>query len=69
MRMENVVKIHNNKDVKFFYQDLIDIVLKCGYCISQAKRHDLVPEMTIPDPEGRFQFIAFSDPHPMIGID
>ncbi len=25
---ENVIEVHNNKDIKFLYQDLIDIALK-----------------------------------------
>ncbi len=27
---ENIIKVHNNKNVKFVYQNLVDIVLKRG---------------------------------------
>ena len=30
---KNVVKVYNNKNVRIFCQDLIDIVIKCGLYI------------------------------------
>ncbi len=65
----NVIEIYNNKNVKFFYQDLIDIVLKCGWYVGQVKRYYLVLEVAIPGPKGCLLFMAFSDPHLMIGIN
>ncbi len=65
---EDVIEVHNHNDVEFLYQDLINITLKRGRCVGQSKRHDLVLEMTIAGSEGRFSFIALSDPHLMVGI-
>ncbi len=27
---ENIVKVHNNKDIKLFHQNLVNVALKCG---------------------------------------
>ncbi len=67
-RDEDVVKVHYHKNVKLFCQDLIDISLERSGCVGQSKRHYLVLEMVIISPKGYFPLIAFSDPHPMIGI-
>ena len=65
---KNIIKVHYYKNVKFFYQDLIDAALEHGQCISQSKRYFLVLEMAIAAPEGRLPSIAFLDPYLMIGI-
>ncbi len=65
---ENVIEVHFHKNVKLLYQDLVDITLKRGQYIGQSKRHDLIFEVTIAGPEGRLLFIAFFDPHSMVGI-
>ncbi len=65
---EDVIEIHYHKNVKFFGQDLVDVTLKRGRCVGQSERHDLVLEMAIAGTEGRLPFIAFFDPHLMVGI-
>ncbi len=65
---EDVIEIHYYKDVELLGQDLVDITLKHGQCVGQSERHDLVLEMAIGGLEGRFPFIAFPDPHSMVGI-
>ncbi len=65
---EDIIKIHYHKNVEFLGQDLIDVTLKCGRYVGQSKRHDLVLEIAIAGPEGRFPFITFPDPHSMVGI-
>ncbi len=65
---DNVIKIHYHKNVKLLGQDLVDIALKCGQCVGQSKKHHLVLEMAIAGPKSHFLFIAFPDPHLMIGI-
>ncbi len=66
---EDVIKVHYHKNVELLCQNLVDITLKRGRRIGQSKRHDLIFEMTIVDPEGRLLFIAFPYPHLMIGTD
>ena len=65
---ENVIKVHYHKNVELFCQDLVDVTLKRGQCISQFERRDLVLKVVITGPEGRLLFIAFSDPHLIVGI-
>lgn len=65
---DDIIKVCNNKDVKFFYHNLVDVALESGQCVVQSKRHHLVLEVVIAGPEGYFPFITFSDPHLMVGI-
>ncbi len=65
---EDVIKIHNHKNVELLCQDLVDITLECSWYIGQTKRHDLVLEVTIAGSESRLPFIAFPDPYLMISI-
>ncbi len=65
---ENIIEIYYYENVELFGQDLVDIALKRGRCIGQSERHDLVLEMAVAGPEGRLPFVAFPDPHSMVGI-
>ncbi len=65
---EDVIEVHYHENVELFYQDLIDITLKHDQYIGQSKRHDLVFKVAIAGLEGRLLFVAFLDPHSMVGI-
>ncbi len=65
---EDVIKIHYHENVKLFCQDLVDIALECGWYVDQSKNHYLILKIAIAGPEGRLLFIAFSNPHSMVGI-
>ncbi len=65
---EDVIEIHHNKNNTLLYQDLIDVALECGRCVSQSKRYHLVLEIAIEGPEDRLSFISFPNPHLMVGI-
>ncbi len=65
---KDVIEVHYHENVELLCQDLIDVTLKHGRRISQSKRHNLVFEVTIVDPEDCLPFIAFSDPHLMVSI-
>ncbi len=65
---ENVIEVYNNKNIELLCQDLIDIALKRGWCVGQVQMHYLVLEVAAMGPEGCFLIIAFSNPHPMVGI-
>lgn len=67
-RDQNVVQIHNNKDDELLRMDLVDVALEARRSIGESERRDLIFEVTVPCPEGRLPFIAFSNPHPVIGI-
>ena len=66
---KDVIKIHNNKNIKFFYQDLVDVALKCGWYISQAKKYDLILEIAISGLANHFLFIVFLNFYVMIIIN
>ena len=55
---ENVIKVNNDKDIKFLGQDFINIALKAGRCVRQPKKHYLVLEVAVLSQESRFSFIA-----------
>ena len=63
-----VFEVHYNKNVELFYQDLVNIALEYSQYVSQFKRYYLVIGIAITGLEGRFLFIAFPNPHLMIGI-
>ena len=63
---ENIISINDDKNIKLFGQDLIDITLKAGQYVEEPKMHYLVLEVAISSPEGRFLFIVLVYPHPMI---
>ncbi len=65
---EDVIEVQYHKNVELLCQDLINVTLKRGRCIGQSKTHDLVLEVTIVGPESRFLFVAFLDPHSIVGI-
>ena len=65
---KDVIEIHYHKNVKLLCQDLVDITLERDRCIGQSKRHNLVLEVAIASPESRLLFVAFSDPHLIVGI-
>ena len=66
---KNVVQVYNNKNVKLFYQNLVDIALKSGWCISQTKKHYyLILKIAIISLESCFLFVSFSNLHSIINI-
>ena len=65
---EDIIEVHYHKNVEFFCQDLINVVLKCDRCIGQSKRHYLVFKMAIAAFKGHFLFIVFFDPHLIVTI-
>ena len=65
---EDVIKVHYYKNVKLFWQDLVDIALECSWSVCQSKRHDLVLNVVIASPKGRFLFVSFLNPHSMVDI-
>ncbi len=66
---ENVIQAYNNKNIKLLHQNLVNIVLESGLCISQAKKHYLVLKMTITGLKDCFPFIVFLDFYLRIDID
>ncbi len=65
---EDVIEIHYHEKVKLLCQDLIDIALKCDWCVGQSKRHDLVLKVAIAGPEGRLPFVTFPNLYLIVSI-
>ena len=63
---KNVIKIHNNKNIKFFCKDLINIALESCQNIDQPKKHYLIFEITISNLKSYFLFISFPNSYLMI---
>ena len=64
---ENIIQIYNDKDIKFFHKNFIDVALECIWSIGQSKRHYLILEVTVSSPESSLLLIFFANSHPMIG--
>ena len=65
---EDIIQIHNDKNIKFFREDLIDVALECCQSISQSKKHYLIFEVAVSSPKNSFLFISFASSHLVIGI-
>ena len=65
---KDVIEVHYHKNVKFFYQNLVDITLEYGQCIGQSKRYHLILKMAIASLQSRFPFITFPNLYSMVGV-
>ena len=65
---ENTIKVYNNKNIKFFCQNLVDIALKHDWYVGQTKKHYLILKITIMGHESYLLFITFSNSYPIINI-
>ncbi len=65
---KDVTKVHYHKNMELLCQNFIDIALECGRYVGQSKKYHLFLDMAITGPESRLPFIAFLDPHLMVGI-
>ena len=64
---EDIIQIHNDKDIKLFRENLIDIALKCCQSVGQSKRHYLIFEVAVSGPESSLLLISFVNSHTVIG--
>ncbi len=64
--IQNIVKVHYNKDIKLNSENLIDIALKISGCVGKAKEYHLVLEVAISGTKGHLSLITFSDSLPMV---
>ena len=64
---EDIIQIHNDKNIEFFREDFIDIAMKCCRSVGQSKRHYLILKVFVSGPESSFPLISFANSHPVIG--
>lgn len=65
----NFIKIYNDKNIRLFYQNLVDIVLETSRSIEQAKQRDLIFKIALSGTEHCFSFIFILNLHLMINVD
>lgn len=58
---QDIIPIHNNKDIKLFSKNFTDIVFKHGQNIEKSKMHDLILKMAILGLIKYLLLIAFTD--------
>lgn len=63
---QNIFQIYDDKNIKFFNKNLIDIIMKTSWSIRKSKEYDLVLEMAISSLKSSFLFIVFSNFHLII---
>ena len=64
---EDIIQIHNDKNIELFREDLIDVALECCQSVGQSKRHYLIFEVAVSGPESSLPLISFANSHPVIG--
>ena len=64
---EDIIQIHNDKDIKFFRKNLINVALECCRNVGQPKRHYLILKVVVSDPESSLSLISFTNSYPVIG--
>ena len=63
---QDVIKVYNDENIKFFCQDFVNVALKVGGGIRITKKHDLVLEMAVPRLEDCFSLVTLTNSHLMI---
>lgn len=63
-----MIEVYNDKNVKFFYYDSIDLVLKAGKSVEKTKKYNLILEIAIAYLENCFLVVIFSNSHLIICI-
>ena len=66
---EDIIQIHNNKDIEFFRKDLIDIVLECCQSVGELKKHYFLLEVAVSGSESSLSLISFANSHPVVGTN
>ena len=65
---KDVIEVHNDKNIKFFYYDFFDLALEAGEGIKKTKMHKLVFEMAVLHLESCFSLVTFPNSHLIIYI-
>ena len=65
---QDIISIYNNKNIKLFYKNLIDILLKYDQNIGKTKKHNHILKMTILGLESCIFFVTFINFDPIISV-
>ena len=64
---EDVIQIHDDKDIELFSKDLVDVSLEAYWCVCQTERYHLVLKVAVSSPERSLPLVPLADSHSMIG--
>lgn len=65
---QDVIQIHNDKNIKFLDKDLINVALKDGRGIGKSKKNDLILQIAVLGLEDYFPFGTFTNSYPVVCI-
>ena len=65
---QNVIEVHNDKNIKFFCKNFIDVALEAAGGVKKTKRHDLVLKMAVPRSDGCFLLVTLPNSYSIICI-
>ena len=65
---EDIIQIHNDKDMKFFCKNFINVALEYCQSISQSKKDYLIFKIAVFGLESSLSLIFFANSYPVIGI-
>ena len=63
---EDIISINNDKNIKLFSQDFINITLETGRCIAKLKSYYLILKVAVSSLEDHLLFIAYFYPYLII---
>ena len=64
---EDIIHIHNDKNIELFRKDLVDVALECCRSVGQSERYYLILKVAVSSPESSLLLISITNSHPMIG--
>ena len=64
---KDIIQIHNDKDIKFFCKDFINVALEFYQSVNQSKRHHLILKVAISGLENSLSLISFANSYPVVG--
>ena len=65
---QNIIEVHNDKNIKFFRQNFVNVVLKASGGIRKTKRHNLVLEIAILHSKSCFLLVILLNSYLIICI-
>ena len=58
---QNVIKVYNEKNIKYFYQNFVDVTLKAGRNIKKIEKYNIVLKILISCLESYFLLVILSN--------
>lgn len=63
---QDIIQLHNDKNIRLFSENLINVSLKTDEGVRQVKKYDLVLKMTVSCLKCDFLFVTFANRYPVI---